>query len=464
MDPVFDDLLDLDNGTISGAIFTDEEIYQEELAQVFARSWLFLAHDTMIPKAGDFLQQYMGEDPVVVVRQKDGSIAAFLNQCTHRGMRICRADKGNAKAFMCSFHGWGYDLSGNLTHVPHEDVAYPVGTLDKSQWGARRVPRITNYKGFIFGTWDLEAPEFVDYLGEMAWYFDGYIDRYEGGMEAIAVHKWVIPANWKFNAEQPASDMYHAEVSHASAMQVMSRNVQQKMGDNEFNREGLYEVSPGQQFTSPLGHGSGWFDRRIGSLSLNPEIADWENSRRDETLERLGERRALSVRGHGNIFPNFMFLMNNTFRVTHPRGPGEMEIWAWTSVPKAAPDEVKEQYRINVLRTFSPGGMFEQDDAENWLEIQRILRGHVARKGRLNYRMQLGATARDVDDLPGLTTPHCYSDAGARGLYRHWARLLSGMTWAEIMRLADEAEGLDHEPTAADALGQLHAAREESRG
>ncbi len=152
MDPVFDDLLDLDNGTISGAIFTDEKIYQEELEQVFARSWLFLAHDTMIPKAGDFLQQYMGEDPVVVVRQKDGSIAAFLNQCTHRGMRICRADKGNAKAFMCSFHGWGYDLSGNLTHVPHEDVAYPVGTLDKSQWGARRVPRITNYKGFIFGT------------------------------------------------------------------------------------------------------------------------------------------------------------------------------------------------------------------------------------------------------------------------------------------------------------------------
>jgi 3-phenylpropionate/trans-cinnamate dioxygenase alpha subunit len=247
-------------------------------------------------------------------------------------------------------------------------------------------------------------------------------------------------------------------------MQVMNRNVQQKMGDSEFNREGLYEVSPGQQFTSPLGHGSGWFDRRIGSLSLNPEIAEWENSRRDETLERLGERRALSVRGHGNIFPNFMFLMNNTFRVTHPRGPGEMEIWAWTLVPKAAPDEVKEQYRINVLRTFSPGGMFEQDDAENWLEIQRILRGHMARKGRLNYRMQLGATARDVDDLPGLTTPHCYSDAGARGLYRHWARLLSGMTWAEIMRLADEAQGSDHEAPAADALGQSHPAKEESRG
>ncbi|HBT34482.1 MAG TPA: benzene 1,2-dioxygenase, partial [Hyphomonas sp.] len=58
-----------------------------------------LGHETHVPKAGDFLTAYMGEDPVILVRQKDRSLKVFLNQCPHRGMRICRTDGGNAKSF-----------------------------------------------------------------------------------------------------------------------------------------------------------------------------------------------------------------------------------------------------------------------------------------------------------------------------------------------------------------------------
>ena len=79
---------------------------------MFGRSWLFLAHDSQLPKAGSFVQTYMGEDPVMVVRQRDGSVKAFLNQCGHRGMRICRSDVGEAKTFTCTYHGWAYDLGG----------------------------------------------------------------------------------------------------------------------------------------------------------------------------------------------------------------------------------------------------------------------------------------------------------------------------------------------------------------
>lgn len=422
------EFVDPEAGLIRGEIFHSQQIYEQELEQVFGRSWLWIAHDRMIPNPGDFIQNYMGEDPVVVARQKDGTVRAFLNQCRHRGMRICRADRGNAKNFMCSFHGWGYDLAGNLTSVSHEPECYPQG-IDKTKWGALAVPRLENYKGFIFGCWDAEAPSLIDYLGDMAWYFDAHIDRYDEGLEPIAVHKWVVPGNWKFNAEQPASDSLHAEITHASAIQVMYP-------------QGLQGVDPallqqGYQYADPFGHATAFAKVNAG---LTKEVRNWEETISDQILARVGAERADFARGHANIFPNFMFLENGTMRITHPRGPDEMEIWAWTFVPAAAPDDVKDAIRVDVLRTFSPGGLFEQDDAENWNEEQRIMRGYMARKNPLSYQARLGDVVQDRDRLPGKTTSHVFSDEGARTLYRHWANLMSGRSWPELVEAKRRGE------------------------
>lgn len=441
--------VDTDRGLLRGEIFTSEEIYQAELKNVFARSWAFLAHDSMLKRPGDFMQTYIGEDPVVVTRQKDGSIRAWLNQCRHRGMRICRADRGNAKAFMCSFHGWAYDTAGNLIQVPHEAEAYDPAVFQKSDYGPRQITRLHNYKGFWFGTWDADAPEFADYLGEFKWIFDSHIDRHEGGLEVVGVHKWVIPANWKYNAEQPSNDTLHAETSHVSALQVMRASRRRREAETEAaggvvkERISLANAEVrgrGKQFSGPFGHGAGWHEIPAGGMryqSETPACQDWEDKTRDAVVERLGEYRTAN-RSHANIFPNFMMLANGTMRVTHPRGPNEMEIWAWTFVPVAAPPEVKEEIRVNVLRTFSAAGMFEQDDAENWLEEQRIFRGYMARQDPLVYTMRLGEAKRGLGGIPGVVAPSVYADEGARGMYRHWADLVSGTSWDEIRRLQAE--------------------------
>ncbi|WP_258318248.1 Rieske 2Fe-2S domain-containing protein, partial [Escherichia coli] len=83
-----------------------------------------LTHETAIPNAGDFVTARMGQDEVIVVRQKDRSIKAFLNACRHRGARVCPVEAGNARGFVCNYHGWSYATDGALTAVPFEQELY----------------------------------------------------------------------------------------------------------------------------------------------------------------------------------------------------------------------------------------------------------------------------------------------------------------------------------------------------
>ena len=127
-------LVDIEQGLVSRRIFIEPEIYAQELEQIFARCWLFLCHESQIPQPGDFFSTSMGEDPVLVVRDSQGQVHAFLNVCRHRGNRLCRADPGNAATFTCAYHGWTYGNDGQLVGVPYLREAYH-GELDREQWG-----------------------------------------------------------------------------------------------------------------------------------------------------------------------------------------------------------------------------------------------------------------------------------------------------------------------------------------
>src|ERR1700761_9217126 len=87
-------LVDAEGGKISREIFVNPEIYRQEVETLFTRAWLFVGHESQIPNPGDFFVSRMGEESVILCRDKTGQVHVFLNSCRHRGMKVCRYDDG----------------------------------------------------------------------------------------------------------------------------------------------------------------------------------------------------------------------------------------------------------------------------------------------------------------------------------------------------------------------------------
>jgi benzene/toluene dioxygenase alpha subunit/biphenyl 2,3-dioxygenase alpha subunit len=158
----------------------------------------------------------------------------------------------------------------------------------------------------------------------------------------------------------------------------------------------------------------------------------------------MGDRRAHAAYQHITVFPNFSIYGGvDTARIWHPRGPDEIEIWSFGLVDKAASPEEKEQARLSVLRTFSPAGTWEQDDGENWVEIQRVLRGREARKTVLNAQMGMALPVNDDPEFPGAIGT-AYAEEAARGFYAHWLAMMRDDGEAATAPDAPQSEGLAH--------------------
>ena len=408
-------LIDLDEGKISPQIFIDEEIYRLELEKLFGRSWLFLAHDSMIPNPNDFFATYMGADPVIVARQADGSVKAFLNVCRHRGMRVCRAETGNTKTFMCTYHGWTYDLSGALVNVPNLSDAY-FNELKHDENGLIQVAQIASYKGLIFGNFDRSAPPLDEYLGDLKYYIDGWVDHAEGGIEVLpGVVKWTINANWKFAAEQFAGDTYHSPVTHASSLLAFGPPYGGKDGGHIALREG---------------HGQSFLFRRATRFSDDP-LGRYNEQKTKDARARVGDRAEFIA--NFNCFPTFAGLPNSAnIRIWHPKGPKKFEIWSFTVVEKNAPPEIKRAVQASASFTEGPAGVVETDDGENWGLIGAILAdGHQARKTHWNYTMGKGRT-RKHEVFPGAYGDSFFGETGPRAFYRRWLDFMTSKDWPVI--------------------------------
>lgn len=139
--------------SLPGIFYTDPAWMQTECDELFAKDWVCLGRVEEVNRPGDYITfDHVGE-PIVVVHGQDGVIRALSNVCRHRGTVIAN-DKGNTKKFMCPYHHWVYDTTGQLLNAPHLD-AHQVFDVKNC-----RLPelRCELWHGFIFVSLNQTAP------------------------------------------------------------------------------------------------------------------------------------------------------------------------------------------------------------------------------------------------------------------------------------------------------------------
>ena len=114
------------------------EFYREEVDKVFRRGWLLVACASDIPEKNDYLCREIPtlKTTVIIARSEDGNVRAFHNMCRHRANQLVPEGSGNARAFVCGFHGWSYHNDGRLAGITDRSQFTDIDEAD-----ARSHPR-----------------------------------------------------------------------------------------------------------------------------------------------------------------------------------------------------------------------------------------------------------------------------------------------------------------------------------
>ncbi|GAA4988022.1 aromatic ring-hydroxylating dioxygenase subunit alpha [Yinghuangia aomiensis] len=420
-----------DCSSLPQTVFNDPEVLDAELARIFTRSWLFLAHESEVAVSGDYVTRRMGRDQVIVSRGEDGQIRVMRNACTHRGTLLCKATLGNTSHFMCPYHAWTFDNTGRLRGVPEARPAY--GTFDKSSRDLRRA-RTEVYQGLVFATWDDDAEPLADFLGDFAWYLDALVGGDGAAWEVAGPpQRYTIKANWKLSCENFGGDGYHVPYAHRAPIE-----------GGLFGTEDTGTGGPsGRVVWTPQGHTArvGYHPAGSGIPAYHgypdEQRAEFAAKAKPEVFAVLENSDVL----HGNVFPNLSFIQTVitytgdeveptaflALRLALPISPTETEMLNFALVPRNAPDAWKQKSVLACVRTHgAAAGLFESDDVDNFTAVTFTGDGAIAARTDLDYSMGARLPRPEPDDWPGPgeSVPHDHSEYTHRAYYTTWLRHL----------------------------------------
>jgi benzoate/toluate 1,2-dioxygenase subunit alpha len=418
----------VESGRVHRRVYTDPEVFELELQRIFGRAWLYVGHESQVPRPGDYFATELGRQPVIMVRHRDGSIRVVANRCTHRGAKLVNVQRGNVTRFSCLYHGWSFDTDGTLVAVP-----IPEGCsdqFDKSCFNLAVVPRVAEYRGFVFASLAESGVSFEEHVGPIRGSIDDLVDRAPEGRLALdlGVHRYHYNGNWKMQVEN-VLDSYHVPFSHASTVNTKGVQFARREGD----AAGAKVFDDNKKSTSSswkarrsyvAGNGHGW--------TSNTELNDTDrsspafNAYKEALIARVGSQRAaeiLTPRLHNTlIYPNVSIMgLNIHVRVIRPIAVDRTEVTVYPIRLVGAPDAMNFGNLRLLNVTHSAASFVQTDDVEAFVRSQRGLQN----RGTDWVDISRGLGAEEHDDKNHVSKELAVHEMAVRAQYAAWVNYMT---------------------------------------
>lgn len=386
--------------------YCDWAVFEDEMRNIFEKTWVYVAHESEVPAAGDFKTTAIGRVPVIVSRDKDSNIHVLLNVCRHRGAALCRTERGNTNKFVCPYHAWIYGSDGKLLSTSSVEGGFPKGFAEDIG-GLIRVPRVASYRGLIFASISPTVGSLETHLGPVRTYVDLWFDQSPNGrVRLLEPRRAYYDANWKFQLEN-TTDGWHARYVHDSAFKTMQ----------DFSAR---DPAKGWQgCTRGFERGHGILERPMRN-SFAPEV---ERSYMALLTARHGKDRAEQAHygRHITLFPN-LHLMEFKIRVVQPVAVDRTIVYEFPIEFEDAPAEINAAVTQRTMNEGSlAAGFVNSDDVEIFSRVQSGLHGahlmewFILARGMAEERVEPSGERVGAESF----------ELPQRSIYREWSRLMN---------------------------------------
>ena len=389
-------------------VYSSPEVYALEQERIFrGPTWNFVALDAELAKPFDWKSTYIGDTPVIVTRDGDGNVHAWVNRCAHRGALICRELRGNNETHTCVYHQWAYDSAGNLIGVPfRRGIAgkggYPED-FKMAEHNAQKL-RISQHKSLIFATFSDDAPSLEEYLGQemIRWIDRVFIEP----VEFLGTARQFISSNWKLYTEN-TKDPYHASLLHLFHATF-----------------GVYRSSMGGGAT--IGGMYGLHSCLNAWKIENEDIGEYKTGKvrtYDESvklsdpslLDVVPELDPVCTNHIQSIFPSMVLQqIHNTLAVRQilPKGPDKFElVFHFFGYVSDTPE--LRAMRIKQANLVGPAGFISMEDGE---ATELVQKGIIGSENKYAYDALGGRTTQSTENL--------IDEAAIRALWQGYRRLM----------------------------------------
>lgn len=413
----------LRDGEIHSSVYTDENIFRLEMDRLFQASWLFVGHESQLRQSGAFITGRLGTVPIVCVKAEDGVIRTFVNRCPHRGAEVCQGSTGIVKRLVCPYHGWTFQLDGQLSWIPLREEY--DGSACNRLTGLQSVAATEVYRGFIFACLEQPTSSLPKFLGHFKTVIDDLVDRSPSG--AVRASPFLIRhkyrGNWKLTFEN-LNDTLHARVTHSAAARAAQKvgegaggvSTHAQLGMMAANAKPLSAFRDLTLVTEKGGHS--YFGAHMPTTYGDAQAAYGHILESAKGAEEA--RRILAVGRHVAIlYPGSSWHARyQTVRIIQPLAPDLTEVIGFVFELEGAPDAVMDsalEYCNGATSAFSS---VITDDFEIWEGIQRSARDAP---GWLQVSRQYAQRAVE----PGNGSYPATSEAYIRNQYVQWISVMT---------------------------------------